>query len=133
MSGQVTVDIEALQNFHRTLSARLMQLEQVRFHLDWLGSHPPEFGQFAEAQQAYAWYQRLHREHAAKVDRLKQAITASQQAILQIIAGYTGTDQTNAINLDKISALLAPVTVALGDVLGAAQQTVATVMKEIEF
>ena len=133
MSEQITVDIEALQNFHQTLSKRLAQLEQVSFHLDWLGSHPPEFGQFAEAQDAYAWYKRLHGEHTAKVERLRQAITTSQQAILQIIAGYTGTDQTNAINLDKITELLAPITVALGEALGTVGQTVATAMKEIEF
>jgi hypothetical protein len=133
MSEQITVDIEALQNFHRTLTNRLMQLEQVRFHLDWLGSHPPRFGQFTEAQNAYTWYNRLHREHAAKVERLKQAITTSQQAILQIMAGYTGTDQTNAINLDKITALLAPITVALGEAIGVAEQSVSTVLKEIEF
>jgi hypothetical protein len=132
MSEQITVDIEALQNFHRTLDARLIQLEQVRFHLDWLGSHPPRFGQFTEAQNAYGWYNRLHSEHAAKVDRLKQAIITSQQAILQIIAGYTGTDQTNAINLDKISALLAPITVALGEAIGTAQQPVTTALTEIE-
>lgn len=128
MSEQVNVDLEVLQRFRTTLDLRLVQLQDVSNRLAWLGHHRPEFGQFAEAHSAIEWYDRLHREHTAKVERLRQALVATQQTTDTIIAAYADTEQNNAARMAAITQMLPAITEAIVGNVGRAVEDTATVV-----
>ena len=116
MTERTRVDVSSLEDFHRTLAARLGEAETVLSKLDnELACRPPALGRFADADEQATRYTQLQMQHADRARRLRTAIVAAQQATATIIANYTTTEARNSANAAAIAGVLGNVDAALGE------------------
>ncbi|RKR89908.1 hypothetical protein BDK92_4268 [Micromonospora pisi] len=114
MSPQTKVDVLSLEDFHGRLAGRLAEAEQVLTKLNTeMQCQPPALGLFADATSNARQYTSLHQEYVNRVERLRQAITAVQEATRQIIDNYRTTEARNKANADDIGRVLGGVEGAL--------------------
>ncbi|MFK3981402.1 hypothetical protein ACI2K4_13620 [Micromonospora sp. NPDC050397] len=107
MSPQTRVDVLSLEDFHGRLAARLTEAEQALGKLNTeMQCEPPALGLFADATSNARQYTNLHQEYVNRVERLKQAITAVQQATQQILENYRTTEARNRASADDIGRVL---------------------------
>ncbi len=115
MTGQRTaVDVLSLEDFHRTLAARLAEAEAALGKLDTqLQCRPPALGTFADATARAARYNEMLRQHGDRLRRLKVALAAAHDATGTIIANYRTTEGRNRANAADIAAVLGAAGAAL--------------------
>lgn len=114
MSPQTRVDVLSLEDFHGRLAARLAEAEQVLGKLNTeMQCQPPALGLFADATSNARQYTTLHQEYVNRVERLKQAVTAVQEATQRILENYRTTEARNRANADDIGRVLGGVEGAL--------------------
>jgi len=114
MADVTRVDVTALADFQTTLAARLAEVESVLTRLEYIRDNPPKFGNFADAVEKAVWYAKLHLGHINRVDRLRNAIIAVQEATATIAAQYDTTEELNLSSAQQIAGLLTPVDTTLG-------------------
>jgi hypothetical protein len=111
--NSTNVDVHALGDFHRTLEARLSEVEAVARKLAAIRGQVPALGTFRDGTAYAAYYRDLHADYAARIGRLRTAITAAQAATSTIIANYRQTEDRNHANAAEIAAQLGGVAAAL--------------------
>ena len=116
MTERTRVDVLSLEDFHRTLAARLGETEAVLSKLDnELACRPPALGRFADADEQAKLYTTLQMAHGDRVRRLRTALVAAQQATETIIANYSTTEERNSANASAIAGVLGSVSAALAE------------------
>jgi hypothetical protein len=116
MTERTQVDVLSLEDFHRTLAARIGEAEAVLRKLDnELACRPPALGRFADAAEQANRYTKLQMEHGDRVRRLHTALTAAQKAAETIIANYTTTEARNSANANAIAGVLGSVDAVLAE------------------
>ena len=114
MTERTTVDVLSLEDFHRTLTARLSEADAVLRKLDnETQGQPPALGRFADANEQANRYTELQLLHSDRARRLRTALIAAQQATETIIANYTSTEARNNANANAIASVLGNVGAAL--------------------
>jgi hypothetical protein len=98
------VDFISLEDFHRTLSARLAEVDTVLRKLD---------NELADANDQASRYTVLQMQHGTRARRLHAALTAAQTATATIIANYSTTEARNDANAAAIASVLGGVAAAL--------------------
>jgi len=112
MGDRAVVDVQTLEDFHRTLADHLAEARAIE---QLLHDMPvPKFGTFADAAETAHWYATLHHDHVERLGRLQQALEAAQTATRDIIGNYTTTEARNTANAAQITGVMQPVTQALG-------------------
>jgi hypothetical protein len=107
------VDVLSLEDFQRTLAARLSEVESAARKLAEAGGQTPALGTFSDARACAAFYENLHQQYAQRLDRLKSAIVAAQTATSTIIDNYRRVEDRNHANAIDIAAQLGGVAAAL--------------------
>jgi ABC-type transporter Mla subunit MlaD len=115
MAGTDTrVDILSLEDFRKTLDARLASAQSVLSTLNGkLGNGTIKLGGFAHATSTAAAYQRTHSAHIARIQRLISAIETARGATDTIIRNYSTTEARNKANAADIASVLGGVDSAL--------------------
>jgi ABC-type transporter Mla subunit MlaD len=99
-----TVDVLSLEDFHRTLAARLDEANAVLATMtSQLQGKPPALGGFQDATRTSGRYQTLHTEHVTRAQRLVDAVAAAQAATVAIIRNYRTTEARNEANAKDIA------------------------------
>ncbi len=94
--GGTTIDVLSLEDFGATLARRLSEVDAMMTKLDELRGKPPKLGTFQDARAGVTQYAWLHDQFAQRLDRLRQAVVATQDATADIIANYRTTEARNA-------------------------------------
>lgn len=111
---RTSVDVLSLEDFHRTLAARLGEAEDILKKIDTeLRCRPPALGRFADASEVTSGYHALLDRYADRAARLQAAVTAAQSATETIIANYRTTEARNRASAADIAAVLGGVDAAL--------------------
>ena len=114
MSAQTRVDVLSLEDFHTRLTARLTEAELVLNKLNTeMQCQPPALGSFFDATSNARYYTDLHQAYVDRVERLRQAVTAVQEATQRILDNYRTTEARNKANADDIARALGGVDNAL--------------------
>ncbi|HEX6499550.1 MAG TPA: hypothetical protein VF054_11020 [Micromonosporaceae bacterium] len=111
--GSTHVDVHSLEDFHRTLAARLDEVEQVAKTLALLRGRKPALGAFEDARTCADHYEQLYHQYAHRVEQLRSAVVAAQHATATIIHNYRRTEDRNHANATDIASQLTGVATAL--------------------
>ena len=113
-TGTTKVDVLTLQDFDKTLTARLSEAESMLTKLNAdLKGKSPKLGTFQDAGQVSQHYADLYAQYVRRIGRLKAAIVAAQTATRDIIANYTTTEARNHASAADIAAKLGGIDTAL--------------------
>lgn len=113
-NNRTSVDILSLEDFRRTLDARLAEAELLLTKLTvTLAGDPPRLGRFEDARSTSSRYDTLQSEHVDGVQRLIQAINAARTATDFIMASYRTVEERNSANVSDIGSALGGVDGAL--------------------
>ncbi|MFG3697738.1 hypothetical protein ACGF5C_07430 [Micromonospora sp. NPDC047620] len=114
MTGRTTVDLMSLEDFQQKLADRLTEAEKALRKLRTeMQCRPPALGSFADATENARRYSEIHQSYVDQVERLREAVKASQSATATILSNYRTTEERNAANAADIKAALAGVDDAL--------------------
>ncbi|MER5332124.1 hypothetical protein [Micromonospora sp. NPDC002717] len=114
MTGRTTVDLMSLEDFQQKLATRLTEAEKALRKLRTeMQCRPPALGSFADATENARRYSEIYQSYVDQVDRLREAVKASQSATATILSNYRTTEERNAANAADIEAALAGVDDAL--------------------
>jgi hypothetical protein len=111
----VNLDYLSLEDFHRTLAARLSEVDAAMRKLADVGGKAPALGTFHDAAAGASQYRTLHHEYEQRLSRLRSAVVAAQTATATIIDNYRRTEDRNHANAADIAARLGGVAAALGE------------------
>jgi cell division septum initiation protein DivIVA len=112
--GKTVVDVHSLEDFQTALnnhhSAAVSMLKTIENKL-WHVS--PKLGTFSDGNEMSNYYSTTANDYHDRVQRLKSAIEAAQQATKTILATYKTAEARNDANSKDIERTLAPVGTAL--------------------
>ncbi|MEV4757061.1 hypothetical protein AB0J86_18380 [Micromonospora sp. NPDC049559] len=104
------VDVLSLEDFHKTLQARLDEANAILTTLSTkLHDKPPALGEFQDATETATGYQALHEDSLARARRLLRAVSATRTATDTIMHNYRTTEARNRANSDDIARVMRPV------------------------
>jgi ABC-type transporter Mla subunit MlaD len=107
MGAQTRVDVLSLEDFHQRLAGRLTEAELVLSKLNTeMQCRPPALGSFVDATSNAQQYTKLHQSYVDRVERLRQAVTAAQEATQRILDNYRTTEARNKANAADIARAL---------------------------
>jgi hypothetical protein len=107
MGAQTRVDVLSLEDFHQRLAARLAEAELVLSKLNTeMQCRPPALGSFVDATSNAQQYTKLHQGYVDRIERLRQAVTAAQEATQRILDNYRTTEARNKANAADIARAL---------------------------
>lgn len=110
--GTNRVDLLTLEEFRSRLDSRLTDAKALVKSLSAMSK--PALGTFQDANATAESYERVHRQHISRANRLVSAIEAAQSATDSIIRNYKTTESRNAASQAEISTALGGVTLNLG-------------------
>jgi hypothetical protein len=114
MPDSTKVDLLSLQDFSKTLEARLSEVDAMLTKLDAdLRGKTPKLGAFLDATDKQSQYADLYDQHVQRIGRLKSAILAAQRATNDILANYQTTEERNHASAADIASKLGGVDTAL--------------------
>ncbi|HYU84725.1 MAG TPA: hypothetical protein VEK80_07945 [Kribbellaceae bacterium] len=122
MADETTrVDVLSLEDFRATLVTRLREADSILHKLTTeLGGRKPALGTFVDGSAKAAEYSALYDQHVDRVNRLRRAIIAAQEATDTIIDNYRTTEARNGASASDIANKLDGVANALdGEQAGA--------------
>ena len=111
--GTTHVSVLSLEDFQGTLQHRLDDANAILAKLDELGARRVPLGTFHDATASADSYDWKLTRYLLRVERLRDAIVAAQEATAQIIAAYRTTEARNQADAADIAARLGGVTSAL--------------------
>jgi hypothetical protein len=109
--GTNRVDLLTLEEFRSRLDSRLTDAKALVQKLTSMSK--PAFGTFQDANKTAGDYDRVHRQHVQRANRLVSAIEAAQTATDSIIRNYKTTESRNTASQAEISKVLGDVTLKL--------------------
>jgi hypothetical protein len=113
-NDQTRVDILTLEDFRKTLDARLSEAESVLRSLNSTSADGrPALGAFLDATRTASSYLDRHAQQVGQVQRLITAIQATQTATSTIIKNYRSAEARNTANSADIASVLGGVHAAL--------------------
>jgi hypothetical protein len=108
------VDILSLEDFNRTLAARLSEADALLTKLNSeLRGKRPALGTFFDGNDKATHYADLYTQYVQRIGRLKSAIVAAQTATTEIIKNYSTTEELNHASAADIASKLGGVSVSL--------------------
>jgi len=114
MSGnEVNVDIISLEDFNKTLDARIDQASFLLREIGKLASHPMPLGEFPDAKHQVTQHGSLERTFRDRIERLKNATVAAKTATTTILTNYKSAEDRNAASAKDIARQLGGVDNAL--------------------
>lgn len=109
-----TVDVLTLEDFQRSLQARLREARAVLDRLTQdLQCRSPALGTFQDGLNTAEQYQSIHQQEANRASRLVSALEAALTATESIIRNYRTTEARNNANSGDIAGVLGGVDSAL--------------------
>jgi hypothetical protein len=118
--GSTSVSVLSLEDFNRTLQRRLDDADALLSKLGELGAHRVPLGTFQDAATSADSYDRKLIRYVDRIQRLRDAIVAAQDATAAIIASYRTTEARNHADASDIARRLGGVTEAIGGAVGGA-------------
>lgn len=109
----VNVEILSLEDFARSLDARVAQVDFLLRQIDDLACRAMPLGTFPDAVDQVRGHGELERGFADRIRRLKTAAEAAQSATATILRNYASAEERNAANANDIADKLGGVTRAL--------------------
>jgi ABC-type transporter Mla subunit MlaD len=109
--GTNRVDLLTLEEFRSRLDSRLTDAKALVQKLNHMSR--PALGTFQDANATISDYDRVHRQHVQRANRLVSAIEAAQSATDSIIRNYKTTESRNAASQAEIRRALGDVTLTL--------------------
>jgi hypothetical protein len=106
--GTNRVDLLTLEEFRSRLNSRLTDAKALVQTLNTMSR--PALGTFQDAHTTTSDYDRVHRQHVQRANRLVSAIEAAQSATDSIIRNYKTTEARNAASQAEIRQALGDVT-----------------------
>jgi hypothetical protein len=114
MPTSTNVDLLTLEDFSKTLGARLSEVDAMLTKLDTdLRGKAPRLGIFQDATTKQSQYTDLYDQYVQRIGRLKSAILAAQRATDDIMANYKTTEARNHASAADIANKLGGVDTAL--------------------
>ncbi|MFC4065158.1 hypothetical protein [Actinoplanes subglobosus] len=106
-SGNTDIDLLSLEDFHKTLDARLSEANAVVTTLTTaLGDKTPALGGFTDASKTSGRYRQLYQEHLDRAERLVEALTAAKTATTTIMSNYRTAEERNHADATDIASVL---------------------------
>jgi hypothetical protein len=118
--GSTSVSVLSLEDFNATLQRRLEDTDALLSKLDELGAHRVRLGTFQDATTSTDSYDWKLSRYVDRVQRLREAIVAAQDATAAIITSYRTTEARNQADASDIAGRLGGVTDAIGSAVGGA-------------
>jgi hypothetical protein len=114
MADSTKVDLLSLEDFNKTLSTRLTEVDAMLTKLNAdLKGKTPKLGTFQDANAKQSQYADLYDQYVQRIGRLKSAILAAQKATDDILANYKTTEARNHASAADIANKLGGVDTAL--------------------
>jgi hypothetical protein len=113
-ADEMSVDTLSLDDFHRSIQARLDETFTAMRALTTVpGSETPALGGFVDAGRTAGRYQHLHDEYVVRLRRLVVALAAAQVATAAIAERYRTVDDLSRTDANSIKGALGAVSEAL--------------------
>jgi hypothetical protein len=107
------VNLLSLEDFHRSLDARIAQVDHLLRQIDELACRNVPLGRFPDATAQVSRHGEFERGFAERLRALHTATEAAKQATAAILANYRSAEERNAANAKDIAGALGGVTNAL--------------------
>jgi hypothetical protein len=107
------VSIMSLEDFHRSLDARIAQVDHLLRRIDELACRSVPLGRFPDATSQVSKHGDFERTFGDRLRRLHTATEAAKAATAAILANYRSAEERNTANARDIAAQLGGVADAL--------------------
>ena len=109
-NDKTSVDLLSLEDFDRTIDARLSEANAVVTALTTtLKGETPALGTFQDASTTAGRYHALYQDYLDRANRLVGALTAAKTATATILHNYRTAEERNHANAKDIASVLSGV------------------------